>query len=325
LIARVLIVLMLGSVADARAQSAWVPVKDEGAVTVTFQALNFAGHFDPDGNKIVGAVPSRSFLGIAEFEYGLTDKLAFAARLPYIASRFTGDEHEPITTLLRERYKFFRDTHPHAEVTNLDTGDYYATFQDFNFSFRYNLIERAVVITPGIGVTLPSHDYHTVGDAAPGQNRRALNTGVNVGMLLDPFLPRAYVHARYTYSFVERLLGVSLDRSTADLEVGYAIRPTISVRGLVAWLRTHGGVSFFDAYEDVELFLEHDRLLAGRHLHYGAGATVSLTDSMDLDGAVVNFFRGSDTHYGLGATVGLSWRFYRGGAPASPALTQRRP
>ena len=170
----VLIVLLLGFPVAVRAQSAWLPVNGEGLVTVEFQSLTYKGHFEEHGIKIEGAVPSQSFLGIIQFEYGLTDRFAFTARLPYVASRFTGGEHEPITAFLRERYEHFRLEHPHAVVTNLDTGDYYATFQDFQFSFRYNLTDKVVVVTPAIAVSIPSHDYQTVGDAAPGQNRRAL-------------------------------------------------------------------------------------------------------------------------------------------------------
>jgi hypothetical protein len=321
----VLIVLLLAFPVGVRAQSAWLPVNGEGLVTVEFQSLTYNGHFEEQGIKVDGAVPSQSFLGIIQFEYGLTDKFAFTARLPYIASRFTGDEHEPITALLRERYEHFRLEHPHAVVTNLDTGDYYATFQDFQFSFRYNLTDQAVVVTPALAVTIPSHDYHTVGDAAPGQNRRALHAGVNIGALLGPFAPKAYVHGRYFYSFVQPLAGVSLDRSNAEIEVGYALMPTLSVRGLGAWLRTHGGVPFSVAYEDVELFLVHDRLLASRHLHFGGGATLSLTDRMDLDAAVMKFHSGADTHYGWGLTAGLTWRFLTGGPPIASPDRLRRP
>ena len=139
-------------------------------------------------------------------------------------------------------------------------------------------------------------------------------------------LPRAYVHGRYTYSFVERLAGVPMDRSNLELEVGYTIVPRVSVRGLFDWLHTHGGVPFSEAYEDVELFLVHDRLLASRYWHIGGGATVALTDRFELDGAVVGFLSGSDTHYGTGASIGLTWHFAAGGrGPASPSLRQRRP
>ncbi len=305
----ILIVLLLAFPVGVRAQSAWLPVSGEGLVSVEFQSLAYKGHFEEHGIKIDRAVPSQSFLGIIRFEFGLTDKFAFTARLPYIASRFTGDEHEPVTVLLRERYEHFRLQHPDAVVTNLDTGNYYATFQDLQFSFRYNLTNQAVVVTPALAVTIPSHDYHTVGDAAPGQNRRALHAGVNIGALLAPFAPKAYVHGRYFYSFVQPLAGVSLDRSNAEIEVGYALMPTLAIRGMGAWLRTHGGVPFSVAYEDVELFLVHDRLLASRHLHVGGGATLSLTDRMDLDAAVMKFHSGSDTHYGWGLTTGLTWHF----------------
>src|SRR6185295_17618024 len=171
-----------------------------------------------------------------------------------------------------------------------------------------------------VAVTIPSHHYRTVGEAAPGQNLLALHTGVNAGRLLDPLLPNAYVHGRYIYSFVESLLDVSMNRSLVEIEGGYAITPTVTARGLATWSHTHGGVAFSQALEDVFLFLAHDRLLASNYWHVGGGATVSLTDSIDLDGGVVTFLSGSDTHYGIGATVGMTWRFL----PARAALPSKR-
>lgn len=309
---------------EVRAQSAWVPLQGEGGLSVTFQHLEFAGHFDEHGTKLEGAVPSRAFVGIVQFEYGLTDKLALTGRLPYIASRFTGDQDEPVTRLLRERYDEFRRTHPNAAVTSLDTGEYYSTFQDVGLAVRYNLMERLLAITPVVGVTIPSHDYRTVGEAAPGQNRRALHAGVNVGALLYPLLPRAYVHGRYTYSVVQKLAGIDLDRSAAEFELGYSVAPRVSVRAMADWMHTHGGVAFSRAYEDVELFLVHDRLLASRYWHFGGGATWSINNAVDLDGAVVTFLSGRDTHYGIGASIGLSWHFHPTVAPAASYRGLRR-
>ena len=134
------------------------------------------------------------------------------------------------------------------ELMTLDTGGYYATAQDFGFMLRYSLLEKGLAVTPFVAATIPSHDYRTVGEAAPGQNRRALHIGMNVGRLLDPLLPRAYVHARYTYSFVQPIYGMSLDRSNAEFEVGYAVAPTLSVRALGAWQQTHGGLGWGEAY-----------------------------------------------------------------------------
>ena len=311
----------------AAAQSAWVPVAGEGSVGLVFQNLEFDGHFDGGGSHLEGVAGSRAHLAIFQFEYGLTDRLAFTARLPYIASKFTGTDDEPIMILIRERYEEYRRTHPDIPAdSSLDTGNYYATFQDWGFTLRYNLLNRGVTVTPVVSATIPSHHYRTIGEAAPGQDRLALHTGVNVGRLLDPLLPRAYVHGRYTYSFVQRFRGIPLDRSSAEFEVGYAITPIVSVRVLVNWMKTHGGVGFAEAYEDLTLFLSHDRLLASRYWHTGAATTVSLTNSIDLEGAVLLMLAGADTHSGIGVNVGLTWHFLtpRGRRPSSQVRTTRR-
>jgi hypothetical protein len=324
--------LILVVPAPSRAQSAWLPGGGETSISLSFQSLTFAGHFDEQGVKLDGAVPSRAYQGIFSIEYGLTDRVALAARLPYIASKFTGHDDEPVTMLLRQKYEEFRHTHPEAVATSLDTGDLYATFQDVGVTLRYNLFDKGgLMVTPVIGATIPTHHYRTVGEAAPGLDRRALHAGVNAGRLLDPLLPNAYLHARYVYSFVESLLDISLNRSGVELEGGYAIAPTVSVRGLATWSHTHGGIPFSRALDDGLLFLAHDRLLASRYWHVGGGITVSLTDTIDLDGGVVKFLSGSDTHYGIGATIGLTWQL-RPPRPARPStrralsqLAQRRP
>jgi hypothetical protein len=309
--------------ARAIAQSAWVPVDGEISVSLIFQNLNFAGHFDVRGTKNENAVPSRAYLSIFQIEYALTDRLAVTASLPYIASKFTGDDNERVATFLRERYEEFRRTNPEVASSSLDTGGFYATFQDFNLTLRYRLLDAGLVLTPVVGATIPSHHYRTIGEAAPGQDLRALHIGLNAGRLLDPLLPNAYVHARYTYSFVESLFGIPLDRSSAEFEAGYAVTPTITVRGVADWSHTHGGLPLRDTLDDVFLFVSHDRLLASRYWHVGGGATVSLTDSIDLDGAVVTFLSGANTHYGLGATIGITWRFLP--MPASQPSTRPAP
>ena len=172
-------------------------------------------------------------------------------------------------------------------------------------------MERGLTVTPMIGATVPSHDYRTIGEAARGsESRLALHTGVNVGRLLDPVAPNAYVHARVTCTrSSQSYRDIPLDRSAAEFEVGYAIAPTVTVRALANWMKTHGGIPFNDALNDLSLFLEHDRLLASRHWHLGGGATVTLTDTLDLDASVSTFVAGAATRYGIGVNVGLTWRF----------------
>jgi len=317
-----LIFLQLAAPARADAQSAWLPFAGEGSLSLTFQSLNYGGHFDETGTKREGVGETQSYYGIFQFDYGLTDRLAVTARLPYITSRYTGALDEPLFVDILKRYEEYRRTNP-AAGTSVDTGDYYGTLQDFLFTLRYNLTERGLTVTPVVSLIVPSHDYRTIGEASAGQNLLALQTGVNVGRLLDPIAPNAYVHGRYMYSFVQKYRDIPLDRSTAELEVGYAIMPTVVVRGLATWMRTHGGIPFDEAWEDLSLFLEHDRLLSSRHWHVGAGATVTLTDALDLETAVSTFVAGAATRYGIGVNVGLTWRFLEPRMPPSPSRAAR--
>jgi hypothetical protein len=312
--------LVLHTAADA--QAAWLPFAGEARLSVAYQVLEFDGHFDEAGGEHRVAA-SRTHFGIAQVEFGITDRLAVTGRVPYIASRFTGEHHEPIMVLIGERYEELRRANPEfAALSSLDTGDYYATVQDLGFTLRYNVLDRGLTVTPVVGLTVPSHHYRTVGEAAAGQDLMALHTGVNVGRLLDPVLPNAYAHARYTYSFVQRLHDIPLDRSSAELEVGYLLTPLISVRALGNWMKTHGGIGFWEAYEDLVVFLSHDRMLATRFWQVGGGVTASLTDSIDLDGAFLKAVSGADSHTGYGVNIGLTWRFLE--ARPAPGPVQAR-
>jgi hypothetical protein len=307
------------AVPDVAAQSAWLPFDGEASVSLTFQSLDYGGHYDETGTKRESLGSIQSYYAIAQFEYGLTDRLAINARLPYITSRYTGSMDEPLLVFIRDKYEEYRRINPTA-ATSVDTGGYYGAFQDFVVSVRYNVLERGVTITPVLSAIVPSHDYRTVGEAAAGQNLFALQTGVNVGSLLSP---KVYVHGRYTYSIVQSYRDIPLDRSTAEFEVGYGITPTVVVRGLTNWMRTHGGIPFDEALKDLSLFLEHDRLLSSRHWHVGAGATVTLADTLDLETAFFTFAAGAAARYGVGVNVGVTWRFLGPRIAPSPSQAPR--
>ena len=311
--------------ATARAQ-AWLPFRGEGNISLIGQSLRLSGHFDTDGSRLIGCAPSSAYLAIPEFEYGLTNKLAVSARVAYVASRFTGNDSDPCTAELRQLYEEVRKNCPECPtLTSLDTGAHYSTWQDAGVTLSYNVFDKGITVTPAVGITIPTHAYRTVGEAAPGQGRRALHLGVSAGRLLDS-LPGAYVHARYTWSFVQPLYGITLNRGNAELEAGYALTPTVSLRALLAWQQTQGGITYAEAVTrgfgadgrpaTPVLFLDHDRLLRNRYVHLGGGATIALTDTIDLNAAVLTFVSGSDSHYGVGMTFGLGWKFMAARVPS---------
>jgi hypothetical protein len=320
--AAVVLAFQLAAPSRAGAQGAWLPAGGEASLSLNFQSLDYGGHYDETGQKLESLGSIQSYYASALLEYGLTDRFAVTARLPFIASRFTGSLDEPLLVSILEKYAEYRAANPAAE-TSVDTAGYYGTFQDFAFTLRYNALEKGLTVTPVIGAIVPSHDYRIVGEAAAGQKLFALQTGVNVGRLLDPWLPKAYVHGRYTYWFVQSVHDIPLDRSTAEFEIGYAIVPTVVVRGLVNWMRTHGGIPFAEAWNDLPVFLEHDRLLSSRHWHVGGAATITLTDTLDLETAFFTFVAGAAARYGTGVNVGLTWRFLEPRVGPSPTQAAR--
>ena len=188
---------------------AWLFPKGEGTVSFSYQNLYIRDHIFPKGEIVdVGHILSHGL--IMNVDYSLTDSLALSIGLPYIAADYSG---------LR----------PHQ--LPIDNGKYHPTFQDFRIDFRYNLSKRPAVITPFFEVVIPSHDYEYFAHSAVGRRLREYHVGTNVGRRLNPILPNAYLQARYSYSFIERV-DISPNRSEAGAARLYFLTKRLSVLGL---------------------------------------------------------------------------------------------
>src|SRR5262249_32311059 len=121
--------------ATARAQ-AWVPAAGEGSVAVQWQNGFSRYHYLPIVPVDIGHIDTNAL--VFDVTYGLTDKIAVDASLPYIASRYTGPQPHP---------------------TPLDDGTYHGTAQDFRFAVRYNARAGRFAVTPYVGSIVPSHGY----------------------------------------------------------------------------------------------------------------------------------------------------------------------
>jgi hypothetical protein len=293
--------LVLGLPCLAGAQ-AWLPTKGEGTVGMTFGAYGFDGHFDGAGHRIpYGGTHALSAAG--DVSYGISDRLAVAANLPFVTSKFTG-------------------TFPQGVLLGpLDDGKYHGDFQDFRGELRYMAVAGDFALTPFVGVNLPSHEYEVVGEAVPGKRTRELYLGVATGRSLEPFLPRAYVQARYFYSFVEEVVpGVKINRSNLDLELGYSLTSRLSVRVFSAWQVTHGGLDLEDMYSRPDLFRTHDRATRTNYCNLGAGATVQALRGVELFAAYVKTVSGQNAHQARSLYFGVGFWFGGGFGGAKPLL-----
>jgi hypothetical protein len=271
---------------------AWVPLKGEGSLSTTYSNMYVRNHVNFRGVRNPAAGRIRTNTTLTSFEYGITDKLALTADVAYIASKYIGkDMHGPD-----------------------DTGSYHPTFQDARLELRYNALKRAVVVTPFIGVTIPTHDYETRGHSAVGRGFHEVLLGVSVGRQLDRLLRDSYVDARYSYTVQRRFAGLNLNRSNADWEVGWFASKRFSIRFLGNWQTTHGGFNLpVDVHRDVpEEFDIHDRVARAKFIHLGGGIGLSVTRSFGIHAAYVTTTYARNSHAAGGFLAGISWSFSRG-------------
>jgi hypothetical protein len=232
--------------------------------------------------------------------YGITDRLAVSADVPYIASRFT--------------LAHGLSPNVHDLQARIDDGRYHGTVQDFHGALKYNVVRRAFMLTPFFELTIPTHRYETFGHSAPGKYLREYRVGMHIGRLLNPILARGYFDLRYSYSFVQRLEDMNLDRNNVDLEVGYFLTPSIAVRAIGAVQKTLGGVEAL-VPPDSPFFPNHDRLERGHYFRMGGGVTFSLPRRTDLYLLLVSTVSGKNVQAFTALGIGVTWNFRTRKAP----------
>jgi hypothetical protein len=272
-----LITLLSVSSASLFAQ-AWVFPKGGGAVTVSYQNIFVREHAFQDGDTHdTGHIISHALF--VDTDYSLTDRLAVKVSLPYVASRYYG---------------------PRPHQLPIDDGKYHPTFQDFTIDVRYNLANRKVALTPFFRSVIPSHGYEYFAHSAAGRDQREYQLGVNAGRRLDPILPKTYVQARYSYAFVERILGIAANRSTVEAQAGYFVKPRVTLLGTTQWMHTHNGVGFdfalFHGGLEGEQWIHHDQIAKASLLDVGGGVAFALNSSTDFFVSAARSIKGANGH-----------------------------
>jgi hypothetical protein len=173
-----------------------------------------------------------------------------------------------------------------------------------------------------VSLGVPSHDYNFRGEAALGRNLREERIGIDAARRLDAISRSLSIQGGYSYAFVEKVMGISTNRSNAHLEGDYSIRRRLLVSGQVFWQRTHGGLRFGSPssadlvfpgeVNTPELLYQHDRLLRDNYWHVGGGLGYSFPRA-DVFATYVAFVGGTDTHAGSALTISFVVPFRLGG------------
>jgi hypothetical protein len=288
------VALQTAAATAARAQ-AWVPAGGEGSITFTYQNYDVAGHFGPSGNKNKNG-PTHSQSVVSEVDYGITDNLGLTVSLPFIASKYTGPQEYVVAG---------NPTYPGP----LDDGSYHAAFQDVRIEGRRVFWAKSIAVAPFGGISFPTHDYETVGEAVPGRHRRDYQVGASAGSDLGGFGPTAYVQVRYAYGKMQEIDGFPFTRSNIDFEGGKELTSRLLLRGLVNWQIRHQGPTYEELTPD---WVNHDRFIAPSFVNVGGGASLSLMRSAEVYALYAVTVAGSNgAHRGRLFAVGTTWAFGR--------------
>ncbi len=252
---------------------AWMPSAGSGDVSLAYVDTWFTKHWLTNGGT-VDAGHIRAFTYAVGAEYSPTDRLMFSASLPLIESEYHG-------------------AHPHP--TEVDDGAYHATITDFRMEAHYQLLLQPFAIAPYVAYLFPTHNYETLGHAAPGRGLDETWVGVAVGKTLDQWIPRTYVESRFTYAFVQAVQGISHDKENVEFNLGYFITPYLSIEGLWHWQQTLGGINNPTPPTN-PLFPYHDQLGRDNFTNVGGSLAWSYSDHSQFSFSYMTGIAGRNGH-----------------------------
>jgi hypothetical protein len=271
-----------------------------GAVTLAWQYIDNTGHRLSDGYFAARGESATTSLAL-DVEYAFTDRLSASVGIPYVFARYEGALPPP---------------------SNLPVDAcqcWHSSFADLSVGARYRFGGDTWAITPVARFGQPSHDYPYQGEAVVGKQLSEFQVGVLTGLRLVELLPKATVQAGYTYAFVEKALDdVSVNRSTAFVDLGYAATRKLYVRGAWIWQHTHDGLRagsltgdpfpFPGELNTPARFAERDRLLRVRYMQLVGGLSWNL-GAVDVFASYAKYVWGRDAHNGQAFGLGMSWYF----------------
>jgi len=287
LLAGVCVLLLLPAAAAAQA---FTPPPRVGSVTVAWQLVDNTGHILTDGTLFPRGQSVTTSL-LAEVDYGVTERFAATASVPFVFAKYTGDL-PPFSRLERDACRCWHQS-----------------FQDLSISGRYRFGDEFWALTPQVRYVRPTHDYPYRGEAVVGPNLQQLVMGVSAAWRLAG-LPKASIQGGYTFALVETVEDIRPNRSNLNAGFGYALTRSVYVHGGALFQKNHGGLTVLEQISGAppEQVAQADRLLKMRYWHLTGGVSYS-TRFADLFVALEPYVWGRDTHDGMAYTVGSTWYF----------------
>jgi hypothetical protein len=301
-----LVIVAIVASARSSAAQAWAPRAREGDVTFVVQMIDHIGRVNDDVKLACCDTTNVAF--VVDANYGLTDRWSISAGMPYVFAKFFGnDPTKPAPP-------------PPPEwlvLTPVDTCQcWHSSFQDVSVGAHYNLVKvrRAFSLMGSVNTGVPSHAYEYVGEAVVGFDLKELSLSADAEQQLNLLIPGLSIDGHYNYAFVERVLGISHNRSNFAVDTGYTLPQGLAAHVILAWQWTYGGVTVVpdEVAGNPALYTEFHRLLRDNYFHAGLGASYTWRD-WDLSFSFQNTLGGDNTHdvHVYTVTAGRSFRLRR--------------
>lgn len=272
----------------AAAQS-WLPEKGSSSFSVVYSNTLNKKHYNDAGHQDdVGHTTSDNWTIGAS--YSPTDRIMLEASIPFVNSRYTGC-----------------CPHPPAIAGDIDDGTWHGYLTDLLVTGHYQVTTGPVAFAPYVGIVIPTHDYPTIGHAAPGRGLDEYWLGFYTATSLNEWIPRTYVELRANYAWVEQIKDVAHDRINMSLELGYYFNPALSARVFQSRQWTQGGIGLPVPPTD-PLYLYHDQLAEDEFTNIGGGFSWLLNERIELFGLYTHTIDGRNTHkVDHRVTLGISY------------------
>ena len=205
-------------------------------------------------------------------DYGLTDRLALTATLPYKSNRYIGDQPHDPRLLLND----------HGQEL-LDNGQFHSNWGDFGLNLRWLWRTDPVAITPFIGYYTPSNDYPLFTETQAGRGQWRVDAGFNAAGRLGKPAWNAYWQFGYAYSFMEKTHPSDaparrVNHSQLSVELGWRATPRLTPYITLNHVSPHNGMELpeFIGIPYSDQFYWHDQLLAWEFTTYSLGVSLDL-------------------------------------------------
>jgi len=256
--------------------------KGHGSFSVGYQNTYVNGMFlpVPGGEAPIGYVRVQSIS--FDLNYYFADRWSAQLGIPYVEGRYRGPDPHCITQAPPQCKGQVVPAQPHPESRFLDDGSYHGAWQDWTVGLAYHGNIDDYMLTPTVIAYLPSNRYTFFANAAVGQDVPKLELAIDLAHQFE--LSNLYYRARAGHVFAKKTLGQSIDYNKLDLELGYFLDDTWTVKVFGVGKKGQGYTGDYD--QTTEQWYRHDQRAEHNYANLGAGFDYHANDKYIVSATV---------------------------------------